>query len=126
MFNGSNLFSYEGDNSLEFKVGKGEIIPGIDEIVMDMHEGQTREAVLPPEKAFGNKRNELVIDYSKELVPVGNIYIGEVLDFKDRKSGRIVKGKIIDIDRDNVKIDFNNPFAGKTIKFEVTVLEINR
>jgi peptidylprolyl isomerase len=40
---------------LEFQAGTGRVIPGLDEMVMDMKIGEKRLMVLPPELAFGDQ-----------------------------------------------------------------------
>jgi peptidylprolyl isomerase len=40
---------------LEFRTGSGEIIPGFDEAVVDMKQGEKRVVVLPPELAYGER-----------------------------------------------------------------------
>jgi peptidylprolyl isomerase len=40
---------------LEFKTGSGQIIPGFDEAVADMKQGEKRLIVLPPELAYGER-----------------------------------------------------------------------
>jgi peptidylprolyl isomerase len=40
---------------LEFRTGSGQIIPGFDEAVADMKQGEKRLIVLPPELAYGER-----------------------------------------------------------------------
>jgi peptidylprolyl isomerase len=40
---------------LEFRAGTGEVIPGIDESVMDMRVGEKRLVIIPPELAYGSQ-----------------------------------------------------------------------
>jgi len=40
---------------LEFVVGSGKVIKGIDEAVVGMKEGEIREVTVPPEKAYGKQ-----------------------------------------------------------------------
>lgn len=42
--------------ALEFPVGAGRILPGLDEAIMDMSTGEKRIAIVPPELAFGNQQ----------------------------------------------------------------------
>ena len=41
---------------LRFAAGRGEVIAGWDESVLDMQVGETRIVTIPPEKAYGDRR----------------------------------------------------------------------
>ena len=34
------------------------------------------------------------------------------------------EGKVIEIEQDTITLDFNHPLAGKTLKFEVEIIDI--
>ena len=50
--------SYE---PLEFTVGAGQMIPGFEEAVLDMKEGETKTVTIPAEKAYGIRREDLFL-----------------------------------------------------------------
>lgn len=53
VFDASKKFHPQGHEPLEFSVGAGEMIPGFDEMVLQMKVGETRKMVIPPELAYG-------------------------------------------------------------------------
>ncbi|GHU23712.1 peptidylprolyl isomerase [Spirochaetia bacterium] len=63
---------------LEFTAGIGQVIPGWDEMVMDMCAGERRVAIIPPELAYGERGIENAIPpnsfliFEMELVAIRN------------------------------------------------------
>jgi len=53
---------------LEFQAGAGRVIEGWDEMVMDMRVGEKRLAIIPPEKAYGDRAVGGVIPANSFLV----------------------------------------------------------
>lgn len=45
---------------INFTVGAGTMITGLDEAVVGMHEGETKTLVIPPEKAYGPVNESLI------------------------------------------------------------------
>ncbi|WP_297500884.1 peptidylprolyl isomerase [Thermococcus sp.] len=103
-------------------IGIGEVIPGLDEAMIGMEAGEKKIVTVPPEKAYGMPNPELVIkvpveEFSKAgLEPQEGLYV--MTD-----SGI---AKIVAVEGDTVSLDFNHPLAGKTLIFEVEVLEVKR
>ncbi|MCQ2575404.1 MAG: peptidylprolyl isomerase [Treponema sp.] len=67
IFDASEGFHPQGHEPLEFKTGAGQMIPGFDQMVQDMTQGERRHIVLPPELAYGSRGYPGVIP--------GNAYI---------------------------------------------------
>ena len=51
-----------GSDPLVFRVGNGEIIPGLDLAVIGMEIGETKDVAVPPELGYGDYRDELVVE----------------------------------------------------------------
>ena len=107
---------------LGVNIGAGEIIAGLDEALIGMEIGEKKTITIPPEKGYGMPNPELVVEvptsqFSEAGVePVEGMYV--MTD-----SGI---AKIASIGRDSVKLDFNHPLAGKTLIFDVEIVDIQR
>jgi len=109
---------------LEFKVGEGQIIPGFEQGVVGMEEGETRDIEVAPESAYGPRREELVME-----VPVGEFpdhitpEVGMQLQIK-QQDGTPFGVVITDVADEAVTLDANHPLAGQTLYFQVELVEI--
>lgn len=60
----NNIFNPgSGYEPLNITVGKGEVIPGLDEGVVGMKVGETKTLTIPPEKAYGQSNPERIRAY---------------------------------------------------------------
>jgi len=104
------------------RIGVGEIISGLDEAIVGMDVGEKKTVTVPPEKAYGMPNPELIIkvpaeEFSKAgLEPQEGLYV--MTD-----SGI---AKILRMEGNLVSLDFNHPLAGKTLIFEVEVIEVKK
>ena len=97
-------------------VGKGHVLPGLEEDIKGKEVGYKGTVEVPPEKAFGEYNPELKDTFSvnrfKERPEVGQrVRIGDKLGTVERIVGR------------RVIVDFNHPLAGKKIIFEYEIKE---
>lgn len=103
-------------------VGVGELIPGMDEALVGMEVGEKKTIVVPPEKGYGMPREDLIVDVPKSefekagIEPTEGAYI-----MTDSGIARITA-----ITEESVTLDFNHPLAGKTVIFEVEIVDIER
>ena len=54
---------------LELTIGQGQVIPGFEEAVIGLEPGETRTTTLPPEKAYGERRDEMVLKVERDQLP---------------------------------------------------------
>ncbi|MBS0635363.1 MAG: FKBP-type peptidyl-prolyl cis-trans isomerase [Verrucomicrobia bacterium] len=60
--------SYDRDEPFVFVLGKGQVIKGWDESVADMHIGEKRRVIIPPELAYGNRSIGNIIPANSTLI----------------------------------------------------------
>lgn len=115
---GSVFDSSEGREPLAFTVGAGEMIPGFDKGVQGMTVGETKQLRLEPADAYGEHRPEGVQEVPKDRMPEG-IEVGSVL-----QTSQGARAKVMEIAEETVTVDLNHELAGKTLNFEVTLMEV--
>ena len=116
---GEEFDSSRGGEPLTFLVGHKGMIPGFEREVMGAGIGDTRSFTLEPEDAYGMPSDELVQEVPREMFPEEMpLDLGMML-MSDGGPFRIVA-----ITEDTVRCDFNNPMAGKTLHFEVEVMDV--
>ncbi len=90
-----------------------------------MRTGDKKTIAIPPEDAFGQPHEELVIDLNKSEIPEGiKLAVGVHLSIQT-SDGQVFKVKVVDVKEDTVTLDANHPLAGATLNFEVELIEID-
>jgi peptidylprolyl isomerase len=106
---------------LEFRIGEGHVIPGIDEAVEDMSVGETKTIVLDPEDAYGTIDQSAIVTVPREELEQRSDTTAEVDELVESESGDI--GWIVEVDRETATVDFNHELAGERVEFEIKLLE---
>lgn len=120
----STFDSSEGGDPLEFTIGEGEIIPGFESAVVGMTPGESAETRIPPEKAYGKRRDDFVLTVERSELPDGmDPEVGEQLTMRTQ-DGQQFGVVIAEVADENVTLDANHPLAGKTLNFEIELVEI--
>ena len=116
--------TYQEKEPFEFAVGKGSVLPGFEQAVIGMSVGDTTSISIPPEEAYGQHRKEFVFMMNKSQAPAGlNLEIGKRLQICTNQ-GKETIATITAITEDSVILDANDPLAGKTLKFDIELIEI--
>lgn len=116
--------SSRGRSPLEFTVGAGQMIPGFDKGVEGMRVGEERTLVLPPDLAYGTKRNDRVFSVSRDVMPENyEPSVGDSLQMMTR-GGTPMSVTVTSVGEDSVELDANHRLAGKELTFKVELMEI--
>jgi FKBP-type peptidyl-prolyl cis-trans isomerase 2 len=109
---------------IEFVLGDGEVIPRIEEGVLGMEAGETKAIEVPAEEAFGPRREELVIEIGKgELPDHITPTMGQRLQMR-QPDGDHIDLVITEVNEETITLDANHPLAGRTLFFDLELLEI--
>lgn len=115
--------SRDGD-PIEFVLGEGQVIEGFDEVLLGMREGETREVELPPGKAYGERSDELVVRVDREDLPEDlEPEVGQTLAV-DTGDEEEMAAWVAEVGEDAITVDLNHPLAGRTLTFEVELVEL--
>ncbi len=116
----------EGRDPLAFTVGQGQMIPGFEKGVMDLAVGEKKTVSLPPEEAYGQPQEAMILTVEKEKVFPADIEpkAGEKYNMT-KKDGGVLPVTVTKVEEGNVTLDANHHLAGKTLVFDIEIVEIN-
>lgn len=105
-----------------------DVVPGLTSVIEGLTEGDRFGVTLPPATAFGDRFAENVIELEREIFIRDGKLAPEVTEGAElpmmTQDGMMIKGKVIAITDSHVKMDFNHPFAGLTVRFEGEIEEV--
>lgn len=113
----------EGRGPLEFQVGAGQLIRGFDEAVRGLEVGEETTITVPPEQGYGEPDPQMVQKIPNDRLDAQGVEEGQVLALQ-ADDGRQFQATVKAVDPDGVTLDFNHFLAGKTLVFEIKVLEV--
>lgn len=121
---GSVFDSSEGREPLEFQVGSGTIIPGLDRAIDGMSVGEQKTVTIPSAEAYGEYQPQARQDVPREQIPE-NIPLdpGTMLQMQTPE-GNAIPVVVAEVTDESVTLDANHPLAGKDLTFAVEVVSV--
>lgn len=114
------------DRPLTFIVGQGEVIPGFEEAVVDMYQGEEKTVVVPPAKAYGEPRQELIETVDRADLPADlQLAEGAQLEVTREDDSKLLL-MVRELGPDTVTLDANHPLAGRDLTFHIKLLEVRK
>jgi FKBP-type peptidyl-prolyl cis-trans isomerase SlyD len=120
---GKTIESNKGKEPLKYTQGQHQIVPGLEREIAGMKVGAEKHVKVKPEDGYGPVNPNAFQEVPKEQVPQEGLKVGTVLAARGPQ-GQVVPVRIHQIKDKTVVVDLNHPMAGKTLVFDVKVLNI--
>ena len=121
---GKEVESSVGKTPLEYVQGNHMIIPGLENQLAGLKVGDQKKVTVPAADAYGQIDPKMIIEVPKnKLAPDVKPVKGMVLQMAT-EAGQTVSGVITDVKADTIILDFNHPFAGQDLSFDIKIEDI--
>jgi peptidylprolyl isomerase len=118
---GTIFYSTKEHEPLTITIGADQIFPALEQAIIGMGEGETRNIVLSAEEGYGPRRQENIIQVARSAFPEGKeIKVGQKLSiaFSGGQS-RIMR--VVALNETEVSLDGNHALAGLELTFALRV-----
>ena len=116
--------SVERGEPIQFTMGQGQLIPGFEKGLLDMEVNEKKTINISKDEAYGDTRDELIQEVPKDQLPNDiepEVGMGLTSTTQD---GRDINLVVKDVKEDTIVVDGNHPLAGKSLIFDLEVVEI--
>ena len=121
---GTVFDSSEGRDPLEFTVGSGMIIPGLDKALPGMAVGEQKKVTIAPEEAYGPRQDEALLEVPRSDIPAEiPLEVGLQLQMTGQQ-GQPIPVTVTEVSDESVTLDANHALAGQTLTFDFEVVSV--
>lgn len=121
---GKTFDSSQGRDPLEFQVGSGQIIPGLDQALPGMSVGEKKTVNVPCDEAYGPVNPDMRQDVPRSGIPDDiPLERGSQLQMQTPE-GQVLPVTVVDLGEETVTLDANHPLAGQDLVFDIEVVAI--
>jgi len=117
---GDLIDASEPNQPLPFMEGRQQIIPALEDVLVKMTEGDKAKVSILAKDAYGEFRQDMIMEVPKEELAHIQIEIGSHLQLQLGQGVKIVK--VSKISDSHVTLDGNHPLAGTDLEFDVEVV----
>ena len=108
--------------SREFIQGRKQVVPGLEQALYGMSVGEEKDVVVNATNGYGEVDPSAVKTLPRKSLPAtSKAQPGEKVRVLHKRSGEMQKATVVEVQPDTIVLDFNHPFAGKTLRYHVRV-----
>jgi FKBP-type peptidyl-prolyl cis-trans isomerase 2 len=119
-----SIFESTDKKPLRIFIGEHAVIQGLEEGIMGMKTGEKKRIVVQPIKGYGKYLKDLLQEVPLSKIPPEVTPQVGMMFTQNSKSGRTIFTTVKKVNVDTVVIDLNHPLAGKTLVFDLVVMNI--
>jgi FKBP-type peptidyl-prolyl cis-trans isomerase 2 len=120
---GTQVDTNVGEVPLDFVLGSKQLFPALEEELLGLRIGDRKKIVLTPEQAYGHIVPEAFREVRLESLPEQYRVQGAVLAIQDPEGG-VFPIRVHEIKQEKAVLDFNHPLAGKSLHFDVKIVNV--
>jgi FKBP-type peptidyl-prolyl cis-trans isomerase 2 len=112
-----------GKDPYAYVQGSGQVLPSLEKELEGLKAGDKKGIELPPERGYGQRdprafrKLSLSAFRDPDTIHRGQKVAGEL-------DGQKFEAVVADVGSDNVTLDMNHPLAGRTLEFQLEVVEV--
>ncbi|WP_394832519.1 peptidylprolyl isomerase [Pendulispora rubella] len=116
--------SVEGGEPIQYVHGYGTLVPGLEAALEGLKAGDAKEIVIPADEGFGERDEDLVLIIDRTEFPdpaaieLGDEFVAEFAE------GEELAMRVVEIQKDVVRVDANHPLAGVDLHYSIKVEEV--
>ncbi len=112
-----------GGQPFSYVQGNQQVIPGLEKAMEGLKVGDTKQITVSPAEGYGEVHEEAFLEVNKDKLPPEAWHEGAQIQ-GTAPDGQPLRGQVKEVKEETVVLDFNHPLAGKTLHFDVKVLDI--
>ena len=110
------------ENPLTFLYGVGMMIPKFEQNILGLKAGDKAAFVIQPEEAYGERQPDSIAQLPVDMFNESGVPpVGAILPLSDNQ-GNNFQAIVVEVTPEAVVADLNHPMAGKTLDFQVEIL----
>lgn len=120
--NGTVIDSSRESEPLSYIQGTGNIIPGLETALEGKAAGDKVNVSIDPADGYGERDESLLQVVPRNLFNVDSVEVGMFFETQSQAGAQVVT--VVGVTDEEVTVDANHPLAGKTLNFDVDVVEV--
>lgn len=119
----------EDNDPIIFLQGAGQIISGLEKSIYGLKVGDKKSVTVDPKDGYGEIDPESIVEVPKDEFPKDfplelGVEITVNADDEEDEGDEDMEATIVAVNDSTVTLDFNHPLAGKTLNFDVHIIDI--
>ncbi len=117
------------ERPLDFIFGTGSLLPKFEENILGKKVGDSFEFILSPADGYGEYDPQSIVELPKNIFEIEGtiredlLVVGNTIPMMNSMGG-VIPGKVTEVKKDTVLMDFNHTMAGKELHFTGKIITV--